>query len=161
MEPTGAFRLPFWSALQLHHFLHSLQTPGRFDRRLSTFEEYCSEDGVLTQVLSKTYSLLISPPEHLHLPWLEKWEKEMNRTFTRSQQQNIVRFSLKSSICTKIQESNYKILTRWYHTPQMLHKFYPEMPGGEGYDATHILVLSENIIILEGSAEHCSKIHGL
>lgn len=59
--------------------------------------------------------------------WMAKWEKELNRTFSPGQRPTIIRFSLKSSICTKIQETNYKMLTRWYRTLRILHKFYPEV----------------------------------
>lgn len=34
-------------------------------------------------------------------------------------------FTYKSSICTGIQETNFKILTRWYNTPAKLHRVFP------------------------------------
>lgn len=117
--------MPFWSAIQLHHFIHSLANPTHFQRTVTTFENYCLDEGKLPQVLSKTYALLNSPSEQPDLSFLRKWEAELQWTFTKTQIQNILRFSLKSSICTKIQETNYKILTRWYYTPQILHKYYP------------------------------------
>lgn len=43
----------------------------------------------------------------------------------RCQKKSFITFSLKTSICTKIQELDYKILTRWYYTPQLLHKYFP------------------------------------
>lgn len=79
----------------------------------------------LPQVLSKTYSLLNTPLEQPQLHCLVKWETDLNRTFTVAQKQNIIRFSLKSSICTKIQENNFQILTRWYLTHLRLHRYYP------------------------------------
>ena len=127
MESAGPFCLPFWNALQLHHFLYTLKSPERFRRQLIIFEEYCTKEGTLTQTLSKMYTLLISPLEQLNLSWIEKWEREMDCKFTTSQRQNMIDLSLKSSICTKNQEINYKVLPRWYYTPQRLHTFYPEI----------------------------------
>lgn len=89
-----------------------------------TFEDYCLDKGTLTQVLSKTYTLLNSPSEQPQLSFYKKWKVDLNRSFTVTQKQNILRFALKSSICTKIQEPNYKMMTGWYYTPQVLHKYF-------------------------------------
>lgn len=51
-----------------------------------------------------------------------KWEADFDIcTFIPDQQNNIIRFTLKSSICTRIQETSFNILTCWYH--YMIHKF--------------------------------------
>lgn len=121
MDPFGPFSLNFWRALQLHHFLHPLPVPWEFGCRLTTLEEYCSDEGVLPQVLSKMYNLLITPLEDHRLACIMKWNTGLNHTFTPGHQNNVIRFSHKSSICTRIQETNFKLLTRWYHTPSLLH----------------------------------------
>lgn len=59
------------------------------------------------------------------MSFLQKWKIDLQRSFRVTQKQNILRFSLKSSIFRKTQQSNYKILTRWYYMPQLLHKYYP------------------------------------
>lgn len=105
MDATGLFRLTFWRALQLHHFLCSLPYPQGFGRQQTTFEEYCSDEGTLPQVLSKSYSSLITPSDEQSRSCLRKWNRDLNCSFT-SDQQNIICFSLKSSICTKIQETS-------------------------------------------------------
>lgn len=64
---TGHYRLPFWKAIRLHHFLHSILT----------FEDYCRDEGALPQVLSKTYFLLNSPPEQPDLSFIQKWELDL------------------------------------------------------------------------------------
>lgn len=61
------------------------------------------------------------------LNFISKWERDLNRTFTSAQIQRIIMFALKSSICTKVQKTNYKLLTRWYLTPHTLHICYPDM----------------------------------
>lgn len=73
----GSFRLQFWCAAQIHHFLHSIPNPQKFNRQLTTFEEYCSGVNPLPRVLSKTYELLNTPPEQPQLPCLIKWEKDL------------------------------------------------------------------------------------
>lgn len=127
-DPSGPFQLTFWNAVQIHHFLQSIPDPHSFDGQLTTFEEYFSDEGSLPQVLSKTYALLNTSPEQSQLPYLSKWETDLHRTFTAPQKENMIRFSLKSSLCTKIQETNLKILMRWYLTPSQLHTIFPNTP---------------------------------
>lgn len=122
---NGGFQLSFWKAIRLHHFLYSIPELMRYKRDMTMLEEYCRGEGTLPQVLSKTYSLLNTPTEQPDLLFLQKWEQDLQCNFTAAQTQNILQLTLKSSICTKIQERNYKILTRWYYTPQLLHKFFP------------------------------------
>lgn len=118
MSASGRFQLYFWNTLQLHHFLHSIAKPTLFNCSLTTFEDYCQDKGILTQVLSKTYTLLNSPFEQPQLFFLQKWEVDDPLRYSNN------KISLDfPSICTKIQESNYKILTRWHYTPQLLQKY--------------------------------------
>lgn len=124
-EVTGKYQLPFWKAVQLHHLLHLIPGPQDLSRPLTTFEEYCTGTEPLAKPLSKMYSLLNTPSIQPHLPCLERWERDLNRKFSETQKQTIIRCAFKSSCCTKIQETNYKILSRWYLTPSRLHKFFP------------------------------------
>lgn len=94
-EDSGPFRLTFWKALQLHQYLHSLLNPQGFCRNMTTFEEYCSDGGT---VLSKTYNLF---DVLYRTDILEEMANRPKSHFTTKQQNNI-RFSLKSSKCTKI-----------------------------------------------------------
>lgn len=125
-DGTGPFKLSFWTAIQLRHFLMSIPNPQRFNNPLTTFEELCATEDTLPKVLSLMYSLLISPAEDMTLNFISKWEKDLDRTFTSAQVQRIIMFTSKSSICTKMQETNYKLLTRWYLTQHALHIRYPE-----------------------------------
>lgn len=70
--------------------------------------------------------MLISPMEDFQLPSLAKWERHLNCHLSSSKRQHILKFTHKSSLCSKIQETNYKILMRWYRTPDLLHTFFPE-----------------------------------
>lgn len=145
----GLYRLDFMRALQLSHFLASLPPPNDTNQPLTTFEELCTETGVLSHTLSLTYDMLITPPGDYQPPSLIKWERDLNCHFTTNQKQNILRFMHKSSLCTKIQKTNYKLLTRWYRTPAQLHKFFPAMPDlcwwcqkGKRHPFACLLVLS-------------------
>lgn len=57
-------------------------------------------------------SLLVAPPDDFTLSCLHKWEADLDRTFLPDQVQRIIQFALKSSVCTRIQENNFKLLTR-------------------------------------------------
>lgn len=70
------------------------------------------------------YNLLITPSDP-HLSCIADWERDLNRTFSPQQKQCILHFTYKPSICTKMKENNFKILTRWYKTPARLSKIFP------------------------------------
>lgn len=63
--------------MQLHHFLHSIANPAQFNRDLTTFEDYCRDEGILPQILPKTYDMLNTPSEK---PDLQKWETSNARS---------------------------------------------------------------------------------
>lgn len=95
---------------------------------LSTyFEDLCSTQGPARGTLSQLYLLLTESQGQVELPWVHKWELDLGRTFTAAQRRKIVTLALKSSVCSKIQETNYKVLTRWYLTPSRLHRCFPEV----------------------------------
>lgn len=124
-DPVGPFRLDFLRARQLGHFLHSLKPPVHNEQSLTTLEELCNTSGTITHTLSLTYSLLNTPQEDFIPPGILKCERELNCHFNTTKRQHILKFTHKSSICAKIQETNYKIMTRWYRTPALLHKLFP------------------------------------
>lgn len=123
-EPTGPYHLDFLRALQLSHFLKSIPPPSNV-QLLITFEDICSTRGVLPHTLSLTYALLHTSTPDFVPPGLLKWEKELNCSFNITKRQQILRFTHKSSICAKTQEKNYKIISHWYRTPALLHKYFP------------------------------------
>lgn len=126
MDPTGPFTLTFWNAVQIHHFLQTIANPQSYTRPLTSFEEICSDTEPITQILSRMYTLLNTPMQPPSLSCITKWETDLHCTFTAVQKQNMIVLSLKSSICTKIQETNFKILTRWYLTPSRLHMMFTD-----------------------------------
>lgn len=73
------------------------------------------------------HSLLIMLPKDFTHAYLQKWETALNRTFTSVQCRCIIHLPLKSSICTQVEESNFKILMEWYRTLTVLHKYYPSI----------------------------------
>lgn len=124
-NPTGGICLDFMRTLQLRHFLNSIPPPTNSNQNLTTLEELCTDTGVLPHTLSLTYNLLNTPPSDYIPPGLLKWEEELDCRFSPAKRQHILRFTHKSSICAKTQETNYKILSRWYRTPTRLHEMFP------------------------------------
>lgn len=119
------FRLDFIRTHQLGHFLKSIPPPTDVDQGLTTLEELCTDTGAVPHALSLMYNLLITPPSDYIPPGLTKWEEELGCSFNPTKRQRILHFTHKSSICAKTQETNYKILSRWYRTPAQLHKIFP------------------------------------
>lgn len=126
---TGSlpYCLDFWRAVQLRHFLNTLILPSSYGCTLTIFEEYCNGSSVFHQTLSKTYALLVAPSEDFRLPFFRGWERDLGRTFMEEQCTNMIHNIFESSICIRMQETNFKILSRWYRTPAFLNRCYPEV----------------------------------
>lgn len=124
-DPNGEFHLDFMRTLQLRHFLNSIQPPTDNSQGLTTLEELCTDTGVLPHTLSLTYNLLNTPSSDYVPPGLLQWEEELDCRFSPTKRQHILRFTHKSSIYAKTQETNYKVLSRWYRTPTLLHRIFP------------------------------------
>lgn len=72
------------------------------------------------------HSPLVSSSDDLTLPYLHKCETDLGRTSTEDQKRIKRGFTVKSFICTRTQENNFKIFTGWYRTPSGLHKYFTE-----------------------------------
>lgn len=121
----GASILGRWKILQLTHFLKSLPDADGFRRQPTPFEELCLVDEPIRKSLSYSYNILLTITSQSVPPFLRKWERDLNTTFTEDQKTRIFLFAHKSSLCSKYQEITYKILTRWYRTPSVLASIFP------------------------------------
>lgn len=58
------------------------------------------------------------------MPFFRKWEIDLGRTFSEDQKTNMIQSIFKTATCTKLQETNYKIISQWYRTPEILQKCF-------------------------------------
>lgn len=79
----------------------------------------------MPHILSAAYQLLIMPPDNHQPPCLGAWENDIKSKLSPRQRQNILYSTYKSSICTRIQETKFKIVTRWYNTLQNCKRSSP------------------------------------
>lgn len=80
--------------------------------------------------LSHLYSLLTLENVPEDLPFLQQWERDLQTNFTQTQKDRILLFAHKSSVASKYEEGGYKLLTRWYQTPLVLHHRFPPISVG-------------------------------
>lgn len=112
--------LPQWRALQLSHLLQSLPKHTLFPRELHAFEEPCLGRDPIRGSLSTSYKHLLELHACSDPPFLAKWERELGVTFSGPQKERILFFVHKSSLCSRYQETTYKLMTHWYRTPSVL-----------------------------------------
>lgn len=91
-------------------------------------ERICHRRQPTRHSLSLIYSSLIAPAEGFVPPFLTKWEADLGVYLDESQREKILHFAQKSSLATRVQETCYKIVTRWYRVPSTLHRFFPQVP---------------------------------
>lgn len=115
------------SIIQLRHFLQTLQKAPYVPRGHTPLESLCKSGEPIRHALSFLYSLLTIQGGDKTPEFLLKWERDLGTQFTTQQREKVLALAHKSSIASHYQESGYKILTRWYRVPYMLHKMNPSL----------------------------------
>lgn len=74
--------------------------------------------------ISQFYRALIDLQNSQYPAYLTKWEDDLGSTISDKKKDKILHLAHISSIASTMAESNYKLLTRWHHTPAKLHRIF-------------------------------------
>uniref|UniRef100_A0A8C5QKS0 Reverse transcriptase domain-containing protein n=1 Tax=Leptobrachium leishanense TaxID=445787 RepID=A0A8C5QKS0_9ANUR len=118
-----------YNYLQLQHFINTqiLKTGVTIPTTLTTFETICTSDPPPPHLLSYIYSLLLSARFKALPSYTIKWSSELPRPLTPEEWSTAFQVTFHSSRALTVQETNYKLLSRWYLTPTRLHAIYPDV----------------------------------
>lgn len=114
---------------QLSSFYSRLKAKHRVCTELLPFEKLCLQKIPPIKTLFFVYNMLReertkqSPP-----PYQSKWETDLGHPISPEDWRTIFALTHKSSISGYTQEKNFKVISRWYRTPDLLHKMYPSVP---------------------------------
>lgn len=90
----------------------------------------CTSSNGNEHQLSKLYQLLeLNSPAAPTVSRIRKWEDDLKITLSEEQWGTICTNLYKASRSTAAQETNYKLATRWYRTPDVLHRIFPTVPN--------------------------------
>lgn len=111
--------------MQLQSFYSSLTPKYSINRPLTDFEQLCTSLDPTKHTISKIYTLL-STLNSPGLPlYTTKWELELSRLTQKEDWDQIFINTHKFLIACDTQERNFKLLSRWYHTPVNLNRIFP------------------------------------
>lgn len=97
----------------------------------------------------------MTPPDADCWRPLESWELELNQPLPEIMRGKDYDYIHSSSVDTRMKETNYKLLMKWYYVPLKLHKINSDLSalcwrGRNSY--TYMVATSFNSTILEGSS---------
>lgn len=116
----------FWRYRQLHHFF---EIHGRSIRDISTltpFEQLFIEEDPIPHLISEMYRLL-GTTENPRTTYIRAWERDLQLDLSTTQLTHLYQLTHSSTMESKTQETNYKILSRWYRVPADLARIYPSV----------------------------------
>ncbi|OCT63299.1 hypothetical protein XELAEV_18044397mg [Xenopus laevis] len=113
----------------MHHQLtHWFQTNPEKNKLLSetpTFDELCLAKTKPTNTLSQIYTIILDLKGFQELKFKAQWERDVNIAFNTKDWELSFALTHIMAMACKAQESNFKIITRWYKGPATLHTIYP------------------------------------
>lgn len=120
--------IPQWTFLMIAHYLQTLDKKGQCSRQLTPFETLCTKTTPQTHLISQIHNMLFSDHKASDSQFCRKWEKDLSIQITEEGWERIFSHIHKGSINVSTQENGFKIQSRWYHTPTLLHKFKTNIP---------------------------------
>lgn len=146
--------LDFWRDFQLRSYLCSSGITVR-TLLLTALEDLCHKgDPVRTVSLQSIHFLSVEKQ------FTPNGMSELGVSFMVPQMEKILHFAQKSSMATRVQEINYKLLTRWYQVPTKLNHILPQLSdvcwlcGVNSGTSSHFLAMPEAPIVLMRSNWH-------
>lgn len=118
------YHIPFFKFLQIRHFLNNARPISQWFRDLTPFESLCTSTPPQRHVISEVYSLLFSNCDPKTNAINQKWETELGLAITTEEWENIYEHIHKGSINVSAQENSYKLYSRWYRTPDIIHRYH-------------------------------------
>lgn len=117
-----------WTYFQICSYLGKFRHPQDLHRTLTDLESACYKKAPLKKATSLAYSWLqrpgvVAPSDH----W-RKWSEDLDIEISDEQWRQACVLAHTCSISSKLQETSYKLLTRWYITPTKLHKWNNQKP---------------------------------
>lgn len=116
----GRLPMDFWHHKQLSHFF---ATQGQFisaTSQLTPSELLFAMEEPTPHVISELYQLLGSAASKTKSVYIREWERDLGREFSEVQLAPLYHLTHSSFTESRTQETNYKILTRWYRVPAAL-----------------------------------------
>lgn len=117
-------QINFWRYRKLHHFFEVHGSSIRDIASLTHFAGLFIADEPVPHMVSELYQLLGSSSLAAKPLYIRVWERDLGLEFSNSQLTYLYQLTHSSSIDSKMQETNYKILSRWYWVPANLARIY-------------------------------------
>lgn len=118
-------RLSWLAYWQLRSILADSAVRGNFILDKTLFEDFLLLTLRPSHMLSHIFAFLTCSSEVSSLPFICAWESELGTTSSEHDWHKSFILTHKLPVACFAQEKNYKILTRWYRYPTMLHRIYP------------------------------------
>lgn len=127
-QKVGSRPLDRWRYTQIQHFTQTLPQLLRGKGNMRLIEKLFSSPLCLEQSTSNIYKILMEETEPKYPLYLGKWEEEIGALRDEEHGMKILSPACFASSDVKTTEMCYKLLTRWYVTPQRAQKLSADAP---------------------------------
>lgn len=121
-------QMKLWTYFQLRSYLGNIKEPLTLHRPLTALESVCREGIPIKKATSVAYEWMSRSGTEISDGHRRRWSEELELEISDKQWRYVAALAHKCSISTKLQETNYKLLTHWYSTPDKIHKWDTQKP---------------------------------